>query len=85
MLNFCDFIQVFVFTTKHHLNMVSNLLQRKHSRSNLDSENVRHCLQSLKFNLSVFTRFLNYSLRMYCTVDKLSNLVSEMYCNRFLI
>ena len=23
MLNFCDFIQVFVFTTNHHLNMVN--------------------------------------------------------------
>ena len=23
MLNFCDFIQVFVFTTNHHLNIMS--------------------------------------------------------------
>ena len=25
MLNFCDFIQVFVFTTNHHLNLVSKI------------------------------------------------------------
>ena len=26
MLNFCDFIQVFVFTTNHHLNVCSAIL-----------------------------------------------------------
>ena len=25
MLNFCDFIQVFVFTTNHHLKLVENV------------------------------------------------------------
>ena len=25
MLNFCDFIQVFVFTTNHHLNTVESI------------------------------------------------------------
>ena len=29
MLNFCDFIQVFVFTTNHHLKVVSLTLVRR--------------------------------------------------------
>ena len=27
MLNFCDFIQVYVFTTNHHLNLISSIEQ----------------------------------------------------------
>ena len=29
MLNFCDFIQVYVLTTYHHLNLCNKLLERK--------------------------------------------------------
>ena len=38
MLNFCDFIQVYVFTTNHHLNVISSVPQ-KQSEMNCEEMN----------------------------------------------
>ena len=48
MLNFCDFIQVFVFTRNHHLKVViiSNLGQRQ--KSALNAENTTDLPETLQ-------------------------------------
>ena len=41
MLNFCDFIQVYVFSTNHHLNTLSSRFTHPDTITNSD---IQYCL-----------------------------------------
>ena len=60
MLNFCDFIQVFVFTRNHHLNSTHTLDANLGTVSLNDilSIFIDHFVSSLRFTLSVATTFV---------------------------